>query len=133
LEFGVTAAIDFGVASGSVKVVAGIYLAIGVTSQVNPDGKLELTGFILIEGKVEVMLVVTLTIRMEAAITYVPDTKKAIVRASVMVEVKVLLFSDTVEVKYQRTFGGSVDPTFGDTLTQDDWNRYADAFAPIGV
>jgi hypothetical protein len=131
LEFGVVAALDFGVASGSVSVTAGIYLAIGVKSADNPAGKAELTGFIKLKGEVDVMGIISLGIFMKASFTYIP--KKAIVRAVIIVEIDVLVFSGSVEIEYEKKFGGSEDPTFGQSLDADQWAAYAAAFAPIGA
>lgn len=134
LEFGVMASLDFGVASGSVSVTAGIYLAIGIENPPdNPDGAAELTGFIKIKGEVEVLGIITVSVLMKASFTYIPSTEKAIVKAVIVVEIDVLLFSGSVEVEYEKKFGGSNDPTFGESLAPADWEAYADAFAPIGV
>lgn len=131
LEFGIVGALDFGIASGSVSVTAGIYLAIGVPSQDNPDGKTELTGFIKIKGEVEVLGLISLGIFMKASFTYIP--KKAIVRATIIVEVDVFPFSAEVEIEYEKKFGGSEDPTFRQSLDAAQWDEYASAFAPIGA
>jgi hypothetical protein len=136
LEFGIVAAIDFGVASGSIRITAGIYMAIGVASQQNPEGQLELTGFIMLKGQAEVLGIITVTLIMKASITYIPDTKRAICRAIVIVEIDLLIFSGSVEVEYEKKFGGSGgsgDPPFGQTLTSSDWQTYVAAFAPIGA
>jgi hypothetical protein len=136
LEFGIVAAIDFGVASGSIRITAGIYMAIGVASQQNPEGQLELTGFIVLKGQAEVLGIITVTLIMKASITYIPDTKRAICRAIVIVEIDLLIFSGSVEVEYEKKFGGSGgsgDPPFGQTLSPSDWQTYVAAFAPIGA
>lgn len=134
LEFGAMAALNFGVASGSVSVTAGIYLAIGVANPPdNPDGAAELTGFIKLKGEVEVLGIISLGIFMKAGFTYIPATKKAAVRAVIVVEINVLLFSASVEIEYEKTFGGSHDPTFGQSLSEPQWSAYTAAFAPIGA
>jgi hypothetical protein len=134
LEFGVVAAIDFGVASGSISITAGIYFAIGVQNPPdNPDGKPELTGFLKLKGQAEVLGIITVTLLMKASITYIPDTKKGIARAIVVVEIDLLIFSGSVEVEYEKKFGGSSDPFFDAQLSQSEWDTYADAFAPIGA
>ncbi len=65
LEFGGSLALDVGVASGSVSVVAGIYLAIGVPSEANPDGACELTGYVRVKGEVDVLGVITATLMLK--------------------------------------------------------------------
>jgi hypothetical protein len=136
LEFGIVAALDIGVASGSIRVTAGIYMAIGVPSEGNEEGHLELTGFIMLKGEAEVLGIITVTLIMKASMTYVPDTNRAICRAVVIVEIDLLIFSGSVEVEYEKKFGGSGgsgDPAFGQTLTAPDWQTYVAAFAPIGA
>ena len=52
-----------------------------------------------------------------------------------VIEVDVFLFSGSVEVEFEKSFGGApADPTFEDQLqTQALWDDYCDAFAPVGV
>ncbi len=133
LEFGVAAAMDIGVASGSISIMAGIYLAIGIATPANPDGACELSGYIRLKGQVEVLGLITLSLLMEAGFTYIPDTRKALVRALIIVEIDLLIFSGSVEVEYEKRFGGSNDPVFHEAIAPADWDRYVDAFAPIGV
>lgn len=134
LEFGAMASLDFGVASGSISITAGIYLAIGIEKHPdNPDGATELTGFIKLRGEVRVMGVVSLSILMKASFTYLPSSKKALVKSVIVVEVDVVVVSGSVEIEYEKRFGGSEDPTFGQALAQADWDTYADAFAAIGA
>lgn len=133
LEFGIVAALDFGVASGSVSVTAGIYLAIGVENPpTNPDGACELTGFLKIKGEVEVLGIISLGIFMKASFTYVPAIEKAVVKATIIVEIDILLFSGEVEIDYEKRFGGN-DPTFGQSVLAQQWDDYTSAFAPIGA
>jgi hypothetical protein len=51
----------------------------------------------------------------------------------IIVEVDVLLFSGSVEIEYEKKFGGSEDPTFGQSLDAGQWAAYTSAFAPIGA
>lgn len=129
------AALDLGVASGEISLTAGIYLAIGVENPPdNPDGVAELTGFLKLKGEVEVLGIVTVSLLMKASFTYIPDpVDKAVAKAEIVVEIDVFVFSGSVEIEYEKKFGGSSDPTFGQSMTQDDWNAYAAAFAPIGA
>ncbi|HEX9767507.1 MAG TPA: hypothetical protein VGA36_12150, partial [Nitriliruptorales bacterium] len=135
LEFGGSLALDIGVASGSISLTAGIYLAIGIENPPdNPDGAVEMTGFLKLKGQVEVLGLITVTLLMKASITYFPATEKAIAKAVVIVEIDVTLWSGSVEIEYEKKFGGSDDPTFGQALPQSSmWDAYCDAFAPIGV
>jgi hypothetical protein len=53
LEFGAKIAIDLGVASGGVSVMAGVY--INIEEQNNGLQKTELTGFVNLEGNLDVL------------------------------------------------------------------------------
>jgi hypothetical protein len=130
LEFGATACLNLGVASGSIAVTAGVLIAIGVETPDTPDGEAALTGFIKLKGEVDVLGIVTASLYMEAGFTYIPDTNKAVVYAVTTIEVEVLGFGGSYDIAYEKKFGGSGDPTFGDALTDADWATYAAAFAP---
>ena len=69
-----------------------------------------------IKGEVEVLGLISLGIFMKAAFTYIPALEKAIVKATIIVEVDVLMFSGEVEIEYEKRFGG-IDPTFGESVT----------------
>jgi hypothetical protein len=89
LEFGAKLALDIGVASGGVSAVAGVYLAIG------PD-KGDLTGYLRLNGELEVLGLVHLAIEFYLGFTYDMVNKEVWGEASVTVEVDVLLFSGSV-------------------------------------
>lgn len=124
LEFGAGVALDFGVASGSVSIMAGIYFKL----QTVPSPQVQLTGFLRVDGSVEILGIITLSIEIYLGFTYL-DPGKAYGEATVTVSVKVLCFSTSVSLTYQKRFGGSGDPNFGQTLTQGDWSDYCGAFA----
>jgi hypothetical protein len=130
LEFGGSVSLDLGVASGGVELMAGIYLAIGVPSPENEDGDCELTGYVRVKGRVSVLGIITVTLMLKLALTYLPSRRKAVGKATMIVEVEVLFFSGSVEVTVERRFGGSSDPTFGEVLDHDAWAAHCGAFAP---
>jgi hypothetical protein len=130
LEFGGSVSLDVGVASGGVELIAGIYLAIGIPGPANPDGDLELTGYVRVKGRVSVLGIITVTLTLKLALTYLPSAEKAVGKATMIVEVEVLFFSGSVEVTVERRFGGSKDPTFGEVLDADAWADHCGAFAP---
>jgi hypothetical protein len=130
LEFGGSVSLDVGVASGGVELMAGIYLAIGVPSPTNTDGDLELTGYVRVKGRVSVLGIITVTLTLKLALTYLRSQDKAIGKATMIVEVEVLFFSGSVEVTVERRFGGSSDPTFGEVLDANAWAAHCGAFAP---
>jgi hypothetical protein len=127
LEFGAVLALDFGVASGSVSCMAGVYLRLEAD-----DGSL--TGYLRIRGEVDVLGLISASIEMYMALTYEFGSGKVIGRATITVEVEVLFFSGSVKISAERRFAGSKgDPTFADALGPyaDDgpWVEYCQAFA----
>jgi hypothetical protein len=130
IEFGATLALDFGVASGSVSVMAGVYLRLEAD-----DGSL--TGYLRIRGEVDVLGLISASIEMYMGLTYEFGSGKVIGRATITVEVEVLFFSASVSISAERTFAGSKgDPTFADALgpyVEPDcpWIDYCQAFAEV--
>ena len=48
--------------------------------------------------------------------------------ATLIAEVEVVCFSDSVEISVRREFGDPERPLLEDMFTQDDWNAYWGAF-----
>jgi hypothetical protein len=129
LEFGACLALDFGVASGSVSVMAGVYLRLEAQ-----DGSL--TGYLRIRGEVDVLGLISASIEMYMGLTYEFGSGKVVGKATITVEVEVLFFSASVSVSCERRFAGSAgDPTFADVMGPyaDDgpWVTYCQAFAEV--
>ncbi len=123
LEFGAAIALDFGVASGSASIMAGIYFEL----QTVPSPLVQLTGFLKADGSLEVLGILTLSVELYLGFTYL-DPGKAYGEATLTVSVKVFCFSASVSLTYQKRFGGSGDPTFGQALSTGDWSQYCGAF-----
>ena len=127
LEFGAAVALNLGVASGAVSIMAGIYFKMTFESGHNST---QLTGYVRINGAVSVLGLITASIELYMALTYLIDKKKAYGEATLKIKVEVLFFSKTVTLHTQRTFAGSgSDPNFQTALTQGDWQEYCGAFA----
>jgi hypothetical protein len=127
LEFGACLALDFVVASGSVSCMAGVYLRLEAS-------KGSLTGYVRIRGEVDVLGLISAAIEMYMGLTYEFGSGKVVGRATITVEVEVLLFSASVDISCERKFAGSSgDPTFADAMGPyaDDgpWVTYCQAFA----
>ncbi|ULP35060.1 hypothetical protein MJO55_17305 [Mycolicibacterium rufum] len=136
LEFGAAVELDFGVASGSVSVMAGIYFRLrtadGTTSAL-------LAGYFRARGEVDVLGLITASIEIYLELSYETASQKAVGRASISVEVSVCLLSFSVSIAVEKKFSGSVgDPTFAQVMgTHPDaapgverpWDAYCDAFA----
>ena len=133
-EFGAAIAIDFGVASGGVHVMAGIYF------KMEPS-KASLAGYFRLGGYVDVLGLISASIELYMALTYVFDEGKCVGRATLTIEVEVLFFSGSVSISCERKFAGSSgDPSFvalmgpsggalPDGSTQYAWRDYCQAFA----
>jgi hypothetical protein len=153
LEFGAKLAIDLGVASGDVSVMAGVY--INIEEQNNGLQKTVLTGFVKIEGNLDVLGLISAHLLFDLELTYEDDgTEKSVWgQAQLTVEVDVLCFSASVTVgPIEKRFagggggGGSIAArsgaaapddagndnhvSFADLMSSTDWAAYAGAYAP---
>jgi hypothetical protein len=142
-EFGAAISVDFGVASGGVSVMAGIYF------RMEGDAA-SLTGYFRLEGHVDVLGLITASLELYLELRYEFETGKAVGMASLTIEVEVLIFSGSVTIRCEKKFSGSNgDPTFRQLLglskdpllpladeltaiqadTQYGWRDYCEAFA----
>ena len=127
LEFGAAVALNLGVASGAVSIMAGIYFKMTFESGQNST---QLTGYVRINGAMSVLGLITASIELYMALTYLIDKEKAYGEASLKIKVEVLFFSKTVTIHTQRTFAGNgSDPNFQTAISKDDWKEYCEAFA----
>jgi hypothetical protein len=127
LEFGAAVSINLGVASGAVSIMAGIYFKMTFESGQNST---QLTGYVRINGAVSVLGLITASIELYMALTYLIDKEKAYGEATLKIKVEVLFFSKTVTLHTQRTFAGSgSDPNFQTAISPTDWKEYCEAFA----
>ncbi len=129
LEFGAAAAINLGVASGEVHVMAGIYFSL---QRQDPGNVLQatLTGYFRMGGSLSVLGLITVSVEFNLSFTY-QDVGKAYGTATLTVEVDIAFFHKSVDLTVERTFGGSGgDPKFLDFFnTAQSWQDYAAAFA----
>lgn len=128
IEAGACIAVNFGVASGSVSAMLGIYIRL--------EGRGgSITGYFRLRGEVDVLGLVSAAIELYMALTYHPDCGKLIGEASVTVSISVIGLSKSVHIHTQRVFAGANgDPTFAEVMLLDDgsspaWNDYCQAFA----
>ena len=142
-EFGAAIAVDFGVASGGVSVMAGIYFRMEADAA-------SLTGYFRLEGHVDVLGLITASLELYLELRYEFETGKAVGRATLTIEVEVLIFSGSVTITCEKKFAGSNgDPTFRQLLglstnaalplvdelaaiqpdTAYGWRDYCEAFA----
>jgi hypothetical protein len=128
LEAGAVLAVDFGVASGSISAMLGIYM------RLEGDGG-SLAGYFRLRGEVDVLGLISASIELYLEMTYDFDTGKMFGRAKLTIKVEVLFFSASVTIEAERQFAGSNgDPNFLDVMVEDDgtspaWSEYCLAFA----
>jgi len=132
LEFGAAIAIDFGVASGGVHVMAGIYFRM-------EQNACSLTGYFRLGGEVEVLCIISASLELYLALIYQFDTGKCQGEATLTISVSVFMFSVSVSVHCERQFAGSNgDPPFELLMGPDGpltltthypWRDYVEAFA----
>lgn len=121
-EFGGAFALNLGVASGSVSVMAGIYLRLDTT-----DGT-TLEGYVRVNGEVDVLGLISITVEFLLSLRY--HDGKAVGQATLTVGIHIAFFSTSVSLTVERSFGGSSgDPTVQDMLEASAWAAYAAAFA----
>ena len=116
LEFGATASLDIGVASGSVHMMAGIYFSLQRKDPGN-DLAATLTGYLRVGGSLSVLGARHDLGRVQPDL-HLREEGKAYGRATLTVQVEVAFFSKSVELTVERDFGGQGgDPTFRELFT----------------
>lgn len=129
-EFGVTASIDLGVASGGVHIMAGIYFKLE-RQEPGTDLAPTLSGYLRMGGHLSVIGLIKVSLEFVLSFTYDGGRDKAYGRATLTVKVEIAFFSTSVDITVERAFGGkSGDPTFGQLFSSAaTWSEYAEAFA----
>jgi hypothetical protein len=129
IEFGAAASVDFGVASGSVSVMAGLYFKI-------EGGDYTLAGYFRMRGEVEALGIVSVSIELYLEMRYESASGKCTGTATISLEIEVAMFSKTISISCTKKFAGANgDPTLAELLdvapdaTSADWNAYCGAFA----
>lgn len=124
-EFGASVSIDFGVASGGVEVMAGIYF------RMEQDAA-SLTGYFRLGGHVSVLGLISASLELYLELRYEFETGKAIGKAQLTIEVEVFFFSADVTITCERKFAGSNgDPTFRQLVGFDPSLSLAEELAQI--
>ena len=142
-EFGAAISVDFGVASGGVSVMAGIYFRMEADAA-------SLTGYFRLEGHVDVLGLITASLELYLELRYEFETGKCVGKATLTIEIEVFIFSGSVSISCEKKFAGSngdptlrqllgtsADPTLPlaaelagiDDNTRYGWRDYCEAFA----
>ncbi|WP_143174316.1 hypothetical protein [Streptoalloteichus hindustanus] len=99
LEFGAAVSMNFGVASGSLSVMAGIYFRLGDRQAV------KLVGYFRARGEVDVLGIVSASVELYLEIGY--DAGQAVGRASLTISIEIGFFSKSVTISCEKRFAGS--------------------------
>jgi hypothetical protein len=129
LEAGATLSVDFGVASGSISAMVGIYMRL--------EGEAgSLAGYFRLRGEVDVLGLISASIELYLELHYDFPTGKMIGSAQLTIKVEVLFFSASVTIRAERRLAGSNgDPNFIDVMglepegSSPAWSDYCLAFA----
>jgi len=126
LEFGAAAAINLGVASGKVSMMAGFYFQ-------KASADFSLTGYFRANGSLSVLGIITVSLEFYLGLTYAskgisPHGGALWGQAKLTVKIEILFFSTSVSISMEREFAGS-DPTFRQLVAPSAWAQYCDAFA----
>lgn len=127
LEFGASISVDFGVASGGVHVMAGIYF------RMEQDAA-SLTGYFRLGGHVEVLCIVSASLELYLELRYEFETGKCVGKAQLTIEISVFIFSGSVTITCERKFSGSNgDPSFRQIMGLQPALALADELNLIGT
>lgn len=137
-EFGASASLNLGVASGGVTIMGGFYFKYEIVDELE---KINLSGYIRINGRMSVLGLISVSLEFYLALNAVYETvmignseqmkvTKMEGVATLKVKIEILFFSKTVSVSVRREFAGAdADPTFAEMVLAEDWNEYCLAFA----
>ncbi|MFD5555058.1 hypothetical protein ACFWIA_14630 [Streptomyces sp. NPDC127068] len=130
LEFGASVAVDFLVASGEVHAMGGVHLRLA-------DGTFVLGGYLRLGGHVSVLGLVTVSVELTITLEYHSDTNEMTGRATLVLEIDLTLFSESVEIDTGTWVlaGGGRDrgpqplPAAAPGASAQEWDDYRGAFA----
>lgn len=128
-EFGGVLAMDFGVAAGSIEVMAGIYFRF---EKVTAGNKITLSGYVRLTGEVRVGFV-SIGLIAELGLTYVSKPRQGLPpleiltgRCQVTLDLPV---APDVSFEIEKSFGGDPhDPRYVQQVTETEWLAYVGAF-----
>ena len=131
-EFGASLSMDFGVASGGISVVAGIYYRM-------ESGDASLTGYFRLNGEVSVLGIISASLELYLELRYEFSSGKCVGKAVLTIEISIFMFSISVTITCERKFAGSDgDPSFKELMEPyidpvsgtpvEPWSEYCAAF-----
>jgi hypothetical protein len=138
IDFGASLEVDFFIAKGEVHALGGVRFR-------QSGGSIDIDGFLSIGGSVEVLGLVSVSIELLVMLSY-RDGNRLVGRATIVVEIDLTLFSDSVEIDSgEWILAGSEIPAEHDRPepsvlpiagaaadgTLEAWKAYREAFAAI--
>jgi hypothetical protein len=124
IEVGAQCTLDLVLATGSVHMMAGVYLKFDLS-----QNESQLTGYVRAGGSMEVLGFEGYSVEFYLGLTYYfgPPCKIG-GEATVTIEVHVLFFSASVHPTLRREY---TDPqiSVADLIAREDWDQYCDAFS----
>lgn len=125
IEFGGGAALNLGVASGGVTVMAGVRFEVR-------DKVVKVGGYLRCNGFLSVLGIVTVSVEFYLELTYEKRGNESLVRGrgTLTVSVKIAFFSKSVSLELERSFSGAPgDPSFVDCFDKEThWEDYCLSF-----
>ncbi|MFI1364964.1 hypothetical protein [Streptomyces griseochromogenes] len=100
LEFGAAVSMDFGVASGSLSVMAGIYFRLDLAKK-----SVKLVGYLRARGEVDVLGIVSASIELYMELGY--EDGYAVGRATLTISIEIGFFEESVTIHCEKRFAGS--------------------------
>ena len=124
LEFGASVALDIGVASGEVHIMAGIYYKWDRT-----QGAI-LEGYLRLGGELDVLGIVSVSVEFYMALAYSSEGDKVWGEASLTVNIRIAFFRKSVSLKVRREFADPERIKFELYMPKEVWEEeYCTAFA----
>ncbi|SHF56797.1 hypothetical protein [Streptoalloteichus hindustanus] len=125
IEVGASLSVNLGIVSASAYVMGGFYFGL------EAGGAIRFEAYLRIGGAVELLGVAGVSFEIYLVLEYQPGPEPRIGgRASVMVAVRLLMFTKTVRLSTEKHFAiPARDPSFDELVDEDDWETYCRAFA----
>ncbi|GAA3619461.1 hypothetical protein GCM10022236_22110 [Microlunatus ginsengisoli] len=131
LSFGAAIAVNLGVAAGSVEAMGGVCFRYDRAAQLA-----EIVAFLRVRGEINVLGLISVSVTLMITLTYDLNRNSLIGEATLVVQVSVLFFSQSVTVPFTwEIAGGNADPTFAELMAPQGavgelpWDTYCLAYA----
>ena len=149
-DFGAMAAINLGVASGSVSLTAGFQFTYDLDPSTGQNTCI-LTGYVKLTGSMSILGIIQMSLEFDLSLTWEETSgggSEVTGTATISISISILFFHFSVSATATKTFEnsgssssirvgagrhahalGSSTPNFADQMTPTDWQTYCQAFA----